>query len=90
MISAQHPKNTRTIVRNIKRRLSSSEARGRLGVFLVYQTTNLYTCLWDLTIIFYVWYNQNEVQSLWFMNLEASSVIFYFEMYDQHIPMGYN
>jgi hypothetical protein len=51
---------------------------------------NLYTCLWDLTIIFYVWYNQNEVQSLWFMNLEASNVIFYFEMYDQHIPMGYN
>jgi hypothetical protein len=44
----------------------------------------------DLTIIFYVWYNQNKVQSLWSINLEVSSVKFYFEMYNQHIPMGYN
>jgi hypothetical protein len=88
MISAQYPKNTRTTVQNIKKRLSSFEAGGRLGVFLVYQTTNLCTCLCDLTIIFHVWYNQNEVQSLWFMNIEAPTLIFYFECMTNIFPWG--
>jgi hypothetical protein len=61
VISAQHPKNVRTIIQNMKGRLSSPKTRGGLRVFLAYQTINPYTSLWDLTIVFYVWYNQNEV-----------------------------
>jgi hypothetical protein len=89
VISAQHPKNARTVIRKKKKKVELTRGGG-LGVFLVHQITNPYTGLWDLTIVFYVWYNQNEVQSLWSMNLKFSSIIFYLEMYDQHIPMGYN